>query len=324
MWRSLLLALALGCAAASSGRAQGPEAAPPPTPPVSGYALPQPAPATAAAPAPQPEAGLTLQALQQDLEQQSRQLAQLQQAQVAAADPRDADRLQKQMEVLQKQIELLQKMIRLLADQVGKQPGAQVASLEARQTQAAHRDQELASSVDDLREHVDADERRGPDWPWTLKQLFDPFDNNETPLSIYGALAFGYSKIQHQNGGFYFGEFTPDFLLRLNDWVTLEAEISVGSDGSVKAGSFLEADFFVTDWLSIAAGRFVAPIGWYNLRSNNPWVTKLPTDAPGSAPLLWGQVLPLVSLLGVEAEGSFYLGCSPIKLEYNAYVANGL
>ena len=31
-----------------------------------------------------------------------------------------------------------------------------------------------------------------------------------------------------------------------------------------------------------------------------------------------------MSLLGVEAQGAFYLGCSPIKMEYNAYVSNGL
>jgi hypothetical protein len=161
--------------------------------------------------------------------------------------------------------------------------------------------------------------------------------NNETPLSIYGALSFGYSKIQGDTasaangagrpatpGGFYFGEFTPDFLLKLNDWIFLEAEIGIGSDGSVSAGSFAQADFFINDWLTIIAGRFVAPIGFYNERLNNPWIVKLPGDAPGSAPLLWLQVLPAFSMLGVQAQGSFYLGCSPIKMEYNAYVTNGL
>jgi hypothetical protein len=92
----------------------------------------------------------------------------------------------------------------------------------------------------------------------------------------------------------------------------------------VSAGSFAQADFFVNDWLTIIAGRFVAPIGWYNERSNNPWVTETPTDAPGSAPLLWQQVLPPMSLLGVQATGSFYLGCSPLKMEYAGYISNGL
>jgi hypothetical protein len=76
--------------------------------------------------------------------------------------------------------------------------------------------------------------------------------------------------------------------------------------------------------LTITAGRFVAPIGWFNERLNNPWINKLPADAPGSGPLLWQQVLPAMSLLGVQASGSFYLGCSPIKFEYNAYLSNGL
>ena len=45
---------------------------------------------------------------------------------------------------------------------------------------------------------------------------------------------------------------------------------------------------------------------------------------PSSGPLLWQQVLPPLALLGVQAQGSCYLGCSPFKLEYNAYVSNGL
>ena len=173
--------------------------------------------------------------------------------------------------------------------------------------------------------------------PAQLQQLFLGSGTNETPLSIYGALAVGNSKILGNSctaangagrpptpGGFYFGEFTPDFLLKLNDWIFLDAEIGIGADGSVSAGSFAHADFFVNDWLTIIAGRFVAPIGWYNLRLNNPWINKLPADAPGSGPLLWQQVLPTISLLGVQATGSFYLGSSPLKLEYAAYVSNGL
>jgi hypothetical protein len=280
------------------------------------------------------------------------QLAQLQknaenlQTQMAAAQAgADQDaKLRKQVELLQKQIETQQKMIQLLLENMKKAPVAgterlelQTATLEARSNQAAQRDQELARGIDNLAEHVDADERYGPRLPAPLKELFLPSGTNETPLSIYGALAFGYSRIIGDSttaangagrpstpGGFYFGEFTPDFLLKLNDWIFLEAEIGIGSNGSVSAGSFAQADFFVNDWLTIIAGRFVAPIGWYNERLNNPWINKLPADAPGSAPLLWLQVLPAFSLLGVEAQGSFYLGCSPVKLEYNAYISNGL
>jgi hypothetical protein len=268
------------------------------------------------------------------------------QQQQAAAQGSNLQDLQKQIEILQKQIGTQQKMIQLLSEQLKKQPAGgaaveklevQTATLESRARQAAQRDQELAMAIDNIVEHQDAVERYGPPLPDKLKQLFLPSGNNETPLSIYGALAFGYSKIigdaataangagrPATPGGFYFGEFTPDFLLKLNDWIFLEAEISVASNGSVSAGSFAQADFFVSDWLTIIAGRFVAPIGWFNERLNNPWINKLPGDAPGSGPLLWQQVLPPFSLLGVQATGSFYLGCSPLKLEYAAYVSNSL
>jgi hypothetical protein len=194
----------------------------------------------------------------------------------------------------------------------------------------------LSQAIDDIVEHQDAVERYGPRLPAGLKELFLPSGNNEWPLSIYGALAVGYSHIfgdattaangagrPSTPGGFYFGEFTPDFILKLNDWIFLEAEISAGSGGA-SLGSFAQADFFINDWLTIIAGKFVTPIGFFNERLNNPWINKLPGDAPGSGPLLWQQVLPPFSCLGIEAQGSFYLGCSPLKLEYSAYVSNGL
>jgi hypothetical protein len=288
-----------------------------------------------------------VQGLQDEVAVRQRKLAELNERmgviQVAALED---DNLKAQVELLQKQIELQQKMIQLLMDHAKGQPLAgssveklqtQVATLEARSKQAAQRDQEIAEHIDAIVEHQDVVERNGPLLPANLKELFLPSGNNESPLSIYGALAFGYSKFigdpstaangagrPFTPGGFYFGEFTPDFLLRLNDWIMLEAEIGIGPDGSVSAGSFAQADFFVNDWLTIIAGRFVAPIGFYNERLNNPWINKLPGDAPGSGPPLWQQVLPPFAGLGVQAAGAFYLGSSPFKLEYNAYLTNGL
>jgi hypothetical protein len=274
------------------------------------------------------------------------ELQNLQQQMGQAQSPTELQRLQKQVDLLQKQVEVLQNMLKLLAEQLKKQPApagppetlqTNVARLEARSVQAARRDDEIAHAIDDINEHVDASERYGPFLPAPLKELFLPSGNNETVLSIYGALSVGYDRIigdastaangagrPDTPGGFYFGEFTPDFLIKLNDWIFLEAEIGIGADGSVSAGSFAQADFFVNDWLTIIAGRFVAPIGTYNERLNNPWVNKLPTDTAGAAPLLWLQVLPTFAMLGVQAQGSAYLGCSPFKFEYNAYISNGL
>ena len=146
--------------------------------------------------------------------------------------------VKKQLELLQKQIETQQKMIQLLMEQMKEQPAGGAAVQKSRSAggdargalrQAAQRDQELSQGLDNIVEHQDAVERYGPWLPPTLKQLFDPFDNNETPLSIYGALSVGYSAPQHTPAGFSFNEFTPDFLLKLNDWIFLEAEIGIGA-----------------------------------------------------------------------------------------------
>jgi hypothetical protein len=313
---------------------------------VLGIVRPAPAqPPAADAPAPAAAPGGSAPAADKRLEFCLSEIESLHAEQAALqARPQDED-LKKKVEILEKQIDTLEKLVKLLGEQVKKGTGGaaveqlqtQAATLEARSVAAARRDVELADAVDDLREHVDAQEHYGPSLPAQLKELFLPSGNNETPLSIYGSLSFGYSKIigdpttaangagrPPTPGGFYFGEFTPDFLLKLNDWIFLEAELGIGSNGTVSAGSFAQADFFVNDWLTVIAGRFVAPIGWYNERINTPWINKLPADAPGSAPLPWLQVLPPFSILGAQATGAFYLGCTPIKMEYAAYVGNGL
>jgi hypothetical protein len=257
--------------------------------------------------------------------------ADLRKQQAAVQTNGGPDQAQK-LDLLQKQIETQQKMIELLMQRIKQEPVSNdalkklelsTATLESHAVQAAQRDEELAHALDTIMEHQDAQQRDGPDLPAQLHELYLPSGNNETPLMISGALAVGYSKIQGIPGGFYYGEFSPDFFVKLNDWIVLEAEAALGSENSPSA-TFLQADFLVNDWLTIVAGRFVAPIGFFNERLNNPWINKLPADAPGSAPLPWMQVLPAMSLMGVQARGAFYLGASPLKMEYAAYVSNGL
>jgi len=225
----------------------------------------------------------------------------------------------KQIEILSKQIETQQKMIQLLRDQMQNLPGGS----DAQAVRSAQRDLELSHAIDNIVEHQDSMERYGPNLPAQVKELFLPSGNSETPLTIAGALAVGYSAFQSKAGAFYYGEFSPDFFVKLNDWILLEAEIGIGSGGAV-SNTFLQADFIAADWLTIIGGKFVAPIGFYNERLNNPWINKLPGDAGGSAPLPWLQVLPATQILGLQARGSFYLGKSPFKLEYAGYFGNGL
>jgi hypothetical protein len=214
----------------------------------------------------------------------------------------------------------------LLMDNMKKQPGGaamekvqtQVATLDARGRQAALRDQELAQKIDDVVEHMDAQERTGPQLPATLKELFFPSETNESPLSIYTNLSSGYVRPDGQVGGFQFGEFAPHFRMILNDWIYAIGEIDVFAKGAVDVPD-AEVNFVLNDWLTVVAGRFPAPIGFFNERLNSPWINKLP-----DAPLMFRQVSPPISLLGLQARGAFYLGNLPIKMEYSAYVSNGL
>jgi hypothetical protein len=258
-------------------------------------------------------------------------VAQVAPIQLAATQPGDKDdkNLSKQVELLRKQVETQQKMIELLADHVRKQPLAgtpveklqiQTATLEARSLQVAQRDQGLAQAVDNLTEHLDATERNGPRLPETLKELFLPSRTNQTPLSVYGTIVGGYNLFPHQRGAgkFTFDAFEPRFLLQLNDNIFLVAEPEITAD-EIELG-YANVNFIVNDWLTVLAGRFLPPIGSFNERLHFSPIRKMP-----DFPVVERTVTPGdFSLNGIEARGAQYLFCSPVKLEYAFYLANGL
>lgn len=239
------------------------------------------------------------------------------------------DKLKKQVDLLQKQIETQQKMIDLLADHIKKQPilgspveklQQQVTTLDARSKQAAQRDQDLSQAIDNLTEHVDAEGRNGPRLPSTLKELFLPSRTNETPLSIYGTLVAGYELFPSQKGAgrFVFDGFEPVFLMQLNDRILLEAELEFRLEG-VEVG-YAQMDYIVNDWLTVVAGRYLTPIGFFNERLHSAWINKLP-----DFPLMQRQVSPGDSSLnGLQFRGAKYLFGSPVKMEYSMFLANGL
>src|SRR5262249_38517215 len=152
-------------------------------------------------------------------------------------------------------------LIELLREQMSKQGAAaveelqfKVATLESRSRQAAQRDQDVAQAIDNLTEHLDAQERNGPRLPATLKEMFLPSRPNETPLSIYGQFLENYTQFNGRPGRFSSPDFAPYFLLQLNDQFLLEANIDI-SNGGVSV-SEAQLDWIVTDWLTVVVGRF--------------------------------------------------------------------
>lgn len=242
------------------------------------------------------------------------------------ATNQELERLRRRVELQQKQMELLEQQAKLLADQAGNQAPTvekletETATLESRTQQAAQRDQELANAVDSLRETVDAQRRYPPPLPPTLKQLFLPTQTNVTPLSIYNSLFTNYHVFTKRKGAgnFEFEEFTPFFLVQLNKRFLLSAETTF-TTGGVELGQ-AQLDMFITDWLTADLGYFLLPVGFWSERLDPGWINKLP-----DAPVVMNQVIPNgLASSGLQLRGARYLAGSPFKLEYSAFVTNGL
>ena len=258
--------------------------------------------------------------------QELKELGQVQAQAKAGAGP-EIDRLKAQVELQQKQIDVLLKMTQLLADQAKKPPAAgeaveklqeQVATQEARILQGAQRDQELARSRDDLLERFDATTRTDPLLPSTLREIFSPTRNNESPLAIYGMLDQSFNAFSEQKS-----TFVPP-TLQLHPYVYLNERWMMSANIILLESSLqicrMQAEWFINDSLTLVAGRFYSPIGFYSERLRLGWVLKTP-----DAPLMFNQVYPdQLYFDGVQLRGARYLFESPVKLEYAGFVANGL
>jgi hypothetical protein len=278
----------------------------------------------ATAPTPDLKGPDTLQGLQDQLARTAAELKTLKEQ-----NERELEEQRKRMEIQEKQIQLLERTAKLLAEQLKQQAEAPTATedveklqgktavLESRAKQAAERDVELARKTDELSEKLDATERYGPRLPATLKELFLPSYTNETPLSIYGQFLGNYTKQNGRNGFFSSPDFSPYFLLQLNKRFLLEANLDISHAGGVDIG-IASLDMFVNNWMTLVAGRYLTPIGFFNEELNHEWINKLPDP-----PLMFNQVSPLTSTNGLMVRGATYLGALPVKLAYALYFGNG-
>jgi hypothetical protein len=242
------------------------------------------------------------------------------------AKAQGGDQQRKLTDIQQKQLRLLEEQSQLVADQLEKQAPAveklqtQTATLESRAKQGALRDQQLAGGQDTLLDTVD-NQRRNPPWlPAPLKELFLPSGTNVTPISIFNTISTRWDIPQGRKGAgyFQFEEYTPFFLVQLNKWMLLSAETSF-TQGGVALGQ-AQLDLFLNNWLTADIGYFLAPIGFWSERLDPRWINKLP-----DIPLVMRQVIPDgLTLTGLQFRGAKYLFGSPFKLEYSAYMTNGL
>lgn len=240
--------------------------------------------------------------------------------------PEEVAILRQQLEIQQKQIETLQKMTQVLADKLKSVPTTKTpviekledktAQLESRSVQAAQRDAEVVQAIDKVNDKLDSLIVNGPTLPPQARQLFLPMQPFETPLSIYGQIFGDYSKPNGKNGMFSSPDFANYFLIQLRQQLLLEASLDYNADGV--SSDVISMDYFINKNMTLVAGRFLTPIGWFNERLNHEWINKLP-----DVPLMFYQVSPLTSTNGLQLRGGAYIGNSPIKFEYMSYLGNG-
>jgi hypothetical protein len=197
---------------------------------------------------------------------------------------------------------------------------SQAGTLDSRSIQAAQRDRQLADARDSLLDSLDSQQRNAPSLPASLKEWFLPSGTNVTPISIWNTFSTHWYIFEGQRGAgqFAFEQYSPFFLAQLNKRMLLSAQVTFNP--AFVSLSQAQLDIFINDWLTADIGYFLAPIGFFNERIGPNWINKLP-----DAPLVMQQVVPFgLTLTGLQFRGAKYLFGSPIKMEYSAFMSNGL
>ena len=111
----------------------------------------------------------------------------------------------------------------------------------------------------------------------------------------------------------------PILLWKLSDRLFFEGEVEFGLEGSETEVNleYANLSYIANDYLTLKAGRFLAPFGTFADRLHPGWINKLPDQ-----PLAVGEdgISPW-SELGLQASGGFAAG--PTKFNYAVYISNG-
>ncbi len=173
-----------------------------------------------------------------------------------------------------------------------------------------------AADLEALRADVDAAKQAA------VKATQSTFSWNDatsvTHLSGYASIDY----VSVENGASAFAaNFNPMFHFLYDDKVLWEAELElkVNENGGTDLGlEYTTIDLFLTDNLTLVAGKFLSPIGNFRQNLHPSWINKLPSAPPGfghdgAAP---------ISEVGLQLRGVAPVG-SNSKILYSAYIGNG-
>jgi len=142
---------------------------------------------------------------------------------------------------------------------------------------------------------------------------------------LVGDAEFQYVKQSGQNGTFLQADFAPIFLYRAEDNILFEAgfDTTLQNNSPNSSGytttfnlSFAQLDYVMNDYVTLAAGELLLPLGTYSQR-NAGWLNKFPDD-----PLMVDALLPETGV-GAELLGAVPLGDYGKYINYSVYGVNG-
>lgn len=154
---------------------------------------------------------------------------------------------------------------------------------------------------------------------------------DEIPTHEFLVVGYGTAGWQVTDNGAtqnaFFGSLSPLFLYQFGDQFLYEAELEFDIEEGVTNTSleYAQIDFFMNDYLTMVAGKFLLPFGVFGERLHPTWINKLPSKPPlyghaggaGPAPLL-----PILADFGVMLRGSWDLGKGK-SITGSAYVTQG-
>jgi hypothetical protein len=210
----------------------------------------------------------------------------------------DADALKARIESLEKQLSEIKD---LLKQQVQQSATKEEVSAVKKEVAVARKEAEVA------KKEVAIAKSEQTEWK--------SFDSG-VHLAGYGALNYS-----AEDNDFSKALFAPIFHYQYKDLFLLESEleVQVQDDGSTEVGlEYLTVDWFMNDYMTLVAGKFLSPVGQFRQNLHPTWINKMV-----NAPVGFGhdQAAP-VAELGIQLRGGFPVS-DTMNANYALYVSNG-
>ena len=150
------------------------------------------------------------------------------------------------------------------------------------------------------------------------------FDSNSSVhLSGYGVIGYMHNRDSSESGGkFNLVGFSPIFHYQYKDSLLFQAELEtmMQPDGTTDVAlEYANLNYFLNDNVTLFAGKFITPIGYFFQNLHPAWINKFPSKPPGFG--VEGSAAP-ESDVGAGIRGGFQID-EAVRANYALYAGNG-